>query len=131
MYARAATAYRRVDLDSAPKAEIVARLFTRFLDDVTAARGALDAGDVGRRALAIDHALRIVIGLRAALDHGAAPALAGELDALYAFVQDQLVRANVCRVAEPLDAAVRVMRELGDAFTAIKHVAPGGHEGTP
>ncbi len=121
MHARAATAYRRVDLDSAPKAEIVARLFVRFLADVAAARTAIAGRDLRGKAAALDHAVRIVVELRAALDHGAAPALAANLEGLYAFVQDQLTLANLRLAVEPLDAATRVMTELGDAFAAIRN----------
>ncbi len=124
MYARAATAYRRVDLESAPRAEIVARLFVRFLDDLAAARTAITARDVQGKAKAIDHAMLIVTELRAALDHGAAPALAANLEGLYAFVHDQLTRANLHLALEPLDAARRVMSDLGDAFAAVKNEPP-------
>ena len=109
MFARAATAYRRVDLDSAPKGEIVARLFARCLDDIARAREAIAGKDIAAKSAAIDHALRIVIELRAALDHQAAPALAANLDGLYLFVHDQLSLANVNLAGAPLDAAARVI----------------------
>lgn len=121
MFARAATAYRQVDLSSAPKAEIVARLFARCLDDIATARRAIVARDLAGKATAIDHASRIVVELRAALDHAAAPELATNLDALYRFILDQLSAANQRLVPGPLDAATRVMTELGDAFAAIRH----------
>ena len=120
MFARAATAYRRVDLESAPRSEIVARLFVRFLDDVAAAKKAIMARDIKAKAAAIDHAFRIVVELRAALDHAAAPELARNLDALYGFVQDRLAAANLELKVAPLDAATRVMTELGDAFAQVR-----------
>jgi len=125
MYARAASAYRRVDLESAPKSEILARLFARCLADVAAARAAITAKDIPTKAATIDHALRIVVELRAALDHGAAPALAANLDGLYVFVQDQLTRANLRLDVTALDAAARVLRDLGDAFGQIKDLPTG------
>ncbi len=121
MFARAATAYRQVDLTSAPKAEILVRLFARCLEDIAAARVALAAKDLAGKAAALDHAARIVMELRAALDHAAAPELAANLDALYRFVHDQLSAANSTLVAGPLDAATRVMTELADAFATARH----------
>lgn len=120
MFARAATAYRRVDLESAPKSEIVARLFVRFLDDVAAAKKAIMARDIKAKAAAIDHAFRIVVELRAALDHNAAPDLARSLDALYEFVQDRLSAANLELSVPALDAAAKVMTELGDGFSQVR-----------
>ena len=120
MFARAATAYRQVDLSSAPKADILIRLFRRCLHDIDLARRAIVARDVSGKAAALDHAGRIVVELRAALDHAAAPALAGNLDALYRFVHDQLSAANLQLTPGPLDAATRVMTELAEAFSAAR-----------
>lgn len=120
MYARAATAYRQVDLSSAPKAEILTRLFLRFHVDVAAARTAIANRDIKRKAAEIDHATRIVVELRAALDHTAAPELATRLDALYMFVQDQLSQANLQLKVAPLDAAAAVMTTLSDAFAQVR-----------
>lgn len=121
MYARAATAYRQVDLSSAPKSEILIRLFARCLDDIAAARTAIAAKDIAGKSRALDHASRIVMELRAALDHKAAPELAANLDALYRFVHDQFSAANLQLSPAPLDAATRVMTELADAFSTARH----------
>lgn len=116
MLARAANAYRRVDLESAPKTQILERLYDRFLADVTSAREAIDAKDIKAKATALDHALRIVVELKAALDFNASPELCANLAALYDFVTDRLMDASMTLTTKPLDQAVRVMSELGDAF---------------
>jgi len=117
MYARrAATAYREVDLETAPKTQIVERLFERFARDVTDAKAACLKRDIKGKAAAIDHALRIVTELRSALDHNAAPELCAHLSALYGFVAERLSEANLKLAAGPLDAATKVMTTLGDAF---------------
>lgn len=116
MHARAANAYRRVDLDSAPKHDVLARLFGRFLADLDAARAALAVRDVAKKAAALDHALRIVAELEAALDHAAAPELCANLQALYRFVGDCLSTANLKLDPKPLDDAARIMGELAASF---------------
>src|ERR1044071_3289636 len=95
MLARAANAYRRVDLESAPKTQILERLFDRCLADIAAARQAIEQRDIKKKAAALDHALRIVGELRASLDVAAAPALCENLAALYDFVTERLVSASV------------------------------------
>jgi flagellar protein FliS len=120
MYARAAVAYRQVDLESASKPEILTRLFNRCLDDIAKGRAAIARKDIGAKAAALDHAARIVIELRAALDHGQSPELCANLDALYQFVGEQLTAANCQLVTPPLDAAVQVMTDLRDAFAAAR-----------
>lgn len=116
MYARAALAYRDVDLESADKADVVTRLFARFLQDVARGRAAIGGRDIAGKATALDHAIRIVVELRAALDHGAAPELCANLDALYQYVLDQIYAASSSMTVAPLDVASAVMDQLRDAF---------------
>jgi flagellar protein FliS len=116
MLARAANAYRRVDLESAPKTQILERLFDRFLADISAARAAIETKDIQKKAAALDHALQIVAELKASLDINAAPELCANLIALYDFVTAKLIEANLALTLPPLDHATRVMSELGEAF---------------
>jgi flagellar secretion chaperone FliS len=113
---RAANAYKRADLETAPKTVIVERLFERFATDVAAAKTAITAKDIKGKAAAIDHALRIVVELRASLDHAVAPELCANLEALYNFVSARLTEANAKLVTGPLDQATRVMADVGEAF---------------
>ena len=116
MLARAAQAYRRVDLESAPKTRILERLFDRCLLDIAAARAAIAVRDIPAKAAALDHAHQIVGQLKAALAVDAAPELCANLAALYDFVIVQLTQANATLTTPPLDQATRVMTELGEAF---------------
>jgi len=116
MSVRAANAYRRVDLESAPKTQIVERLFERFAQDLELARTAIAARDVQARANALDHALRIVIELKASLDSNAAPELCANLAALYDFAIGRIGESNATTSAAPLADASRVMAELAGAF---------------
>jgi flagellar protein FliS len=118
MLARAANAYRRVDLESAPKTQILERLFDRCLADIAVARQAIEERDVKKKAQALDHALQIVVELKASLDSTAAPVLCENLGALYDFVTERLVSASLTLTLPPLDQATRVMKELGEAFRA-------------
>ena len=113
---RAANMYKSVDLESAPKHRIVERLFERFARDVEQARAAIAAKDIRGKALALDHAMRIVSELDASLDHAAAPELCENLCALYAFVTRRLVDANATLAVAALDDAARIMRDLDLAF---------------
>jgi flagellar secretion chaperone FliS len=115
-HARAANAYKRADLDSAPKPIILERLFERFLIDLSRARDAITAKDIQGKASHLDHAMRIVGELEASLDHAVAPELCANLAALYRFVLEQLTTCNRTLDPSHLDAAARVMGDLGAAF---------------
>jgi flagellar protein FliS len=116
MLARAANAYRRVDLESAPKTQILERLFDRCLADIAAAREAVIVKDIEKKAAMLDHAMQIVVELKASLDANAAPVLCANLAALYDFVTERLINANTTLETKPLDQATRIMAELGEAF---------------
>jgi flagellar protein FliS len=118
MYARAAKTYAKVDLESAPKTQVVERLFDRFDRDVNLARVGITKRDIEAKAGAIDHATQIAVQLRAALDHTAAPDLCANLDALYQYVIEKLAEANLKLQPAPLDEAARIMTRLGDSFRA-------------
>ncbi len=116
MHARAANAYRKGDLESAPKHLVLERLFDRFDRDLVQAREAIAAKDIQRKANLLDHAMRIVAELTAALDHAVAPELCANLAALYEFVTVRLGEANTTLAVQPLDEAARLMTEIGAAF---------------
>jgi len=116
MYARAANIYAKVDLDSAPTTQIVERLYERFARDIETARAAIAARDIKGKSAALDHAMRIVVELRCALDHAKAPELCTKLDGLYGFVIDKINESNAKLDPKPLDHALRVMNSLGAGF---------------
>jgi flagellar protein FliS len=116
MHARAANAYKRVDLESAPKQDVLGRLFERFATDLVAARTAIAAKDIPGKAAAIDHALRIVGELEASLDHKLAPELCAQLQSLYRFVSDELTKVNRSLDPKGLDAPAKIMSDLAGAF---------------
>jgi flagellar secretion chaperone FliS len=116
MYNSATKAYRRVDLETAPKTEILDRLFGRLEADLRAGRDAINRGDVTARALALDHADRILTELIAALDRNAAPELCGNLDALYRYCQLCITRASLQKSVEQLDQPLAIVATLRAAF---------------
>ncbi|MEO8550584.1 MAG: flagellar export chaperone FliS [Kofleriaceae bacterium] len=117
MYSRAAaSAYQRVDLESAPKTQIVERLFARFAQDVDQARAAIAAKNIHEKHKMLDHAICIAVELKAALDFKAAPEMCANLEALYDFVIGRLTETNMTLKTKPLDQAAKVMIELAGAF---------------
>ena len=116
LHARAANAYRRVDLESAPKQDVLGRLFERFATDISVARTAIAAKDIAGKAAAIDHALRIVGELEASLDHSVAPELCTQLQSLYRFVADELIKVNRSLDAKGFDVPVKIMNDIATAF---------------
>lgn len=116
MHARAANAYKRVDLESAPKQDVLGRLFERFATDLVTARTAIAAKDISGKAAALDHAMRIVGELEASLDHSVAPELCAQLQSLYRFVTESLTKVNRSLDPKGLDAPAKIMSDIAGAF---------------
>ncbi len=116
MYARAAKAYKQVDLESSSKAQILDKLYLRFVRDCDDAKAAIAKGDVPAKAAAINHGNQIIMELVAALDHALAPDLCGNLAALYDYVLDRLAQSNIQNDVGLLDQASAVVMQLREAF---------------
>ena len=109
-------AYRRVDLESAPKTEVLDRLFVRLEADLRDGQSAIASGDVRARATALDHATRILTELIAALDASRAPDLCGNLQALYQYCLGQISRASFHRSAAHLEQPLAIVATLRASF---------------
>jgi len=116
MYARAAKAYKRTELNSASKAYILDSLYERLGRDFDEAKDAIYAENLSARSVAIDHASRIVTELKAALDFSVSKDLCENLNALYSFVEDCMESAIAKNDPQALADAKSVVENLRASF---------------
>lgn len=116
MYSSALKAYKRTDLESASKTDILDRLFGRLESDLRGAQGAIASGDLAGRARLLDHASRILTELIAALDHRTAPELCANLESLYRYCLNCITKASLDRSGVPLEQSLRVLATLRASF---------------
>ena len=116
MYARAASVYRKVYLESASPARILDELYARLLADIAAARAGVVAGNAAAKGTALSHANSIISELVAALDRSVAPELCENLARLYAFVQERLTECNSTMDPRPLASAERIITTIREGF---------------
>lgn len=119
-----ACTYQRVQVESsvtdASPHRLVGMLFDGVMDAIAQARGALSRGDEAARGERIGRAVRILEeGLRGGLDRQAGGALAGNLDALYAYVVQRLTHANLHRDDAALRECTELLTPLRDAWQQI------------
>lgn len=122
-----AGAYQRVGVETgvstATPHQLVAMLFEGFDDSVAQAIGAIQAAQVEAKCRAMARATRIVEeGLRAGLNLHEGGALAADLRALYAYIGQRLLHAQLHDDTAALDECRRLMRPLREAWALI---APG------
>lgn len=111
-------AYRQIGIETsvadASAHRLIAMLFEGLTDAVAQARGALLAGRIDDKGVAIRRAVRIVEeGLRSAIDMKDGGALADGLNRLYAYIALRLTHANLHN-----DAAA--LQECSDLIEPVK-----------
>ena len=115
----AANAYRAAAIENAPPLKIVHMLYEgamRFIDQAALIDPQADFDGFQEK---INRADAVVSELRLSLDHGHAPELTEQLNALYLFVEEQLRTAFLGRTTEPLPAARGVLETLLDGWKQI------------
>lgn len=122
--------YRQVGAQTARYAdphELVRMLLDGALSRVAEAEAALARGDVARRGETISRAIAILDGLRGSLSFENGGELAGNLDALYDYMQRTLMTANLKADAARMDEVIALLREIRDAWVAIPMEARDSH----
>jgi flagellar secretion chaperone FliS len=92
---------------------------------VAAARGALDAGELGRKGELVGKAIGLVEGLRISLDLQQGGELAENLLALYDYMGRRLLEANLHNDGAILDEITSLLRELQTGWREIGEAVTG------
>jgi len=107
-------------LDADPH-RLIALLFAGARERLRRAQACMQRGDMARKGECVSEVSLIIGSLDGALDHNAGGELAGNLSALYDYMQRRLVEANMHN-----DAAImaEVDSLLGDVESAWNAIAP-------
>lgn len=122
-----AQSYAKVSIESAVASADPHRLILMLFDGAMAAlslaRIHMEAGDVSNKGVAISKAIDLIAnGLRASLDMEAGGELAERLSALYAYMTQRLLFANLKNSVAVLDEVAELLGGLREAWAQI---APG------
>jgi flagellar protein FliS len=119
-----ANSYAKVGIEtgvqSASPHKLIAMLFDGALAALSMARLHMKSGNIAAKGQAISKAVAIINdGLRASLDQRAGGTIAANLDALYAYMGNQLVMANAHNAPETIDEVETLLADLKGAWAAI------------
>jgi flagellar protein FliS len=113
---------------SADPHKLILMLFDGTLAAIAAARFAMSRGDIPAKGAAISKAIAIIDGgLKASLDVKAGGVLAERLAALYDYMLNRLLAANLRNDAEILDEMTRLLNELRGAWAQIGQTPANGN----
>lgn len=114
---RAASAYKRVSLETSDSYQLVNMLFDGLLQSIADARAALKRGDVVTKCTQVSRAVRLIEeGLKPGLDVQKGGDLAANLNGLYGYCVLRLIYANLHNDDAVLGEVARVIEPLADGW---------------
>jgi len=114
--------YRHTDAwgaTSGDRIQLVLRMMDGVLDRIALARGHMRRKEVAAKGEAIGRAIRLIDGLRAALDRQQGGELADNLERLYDYMARRLAEANLHNDEGPLDEVARLMDEIHAGWSSL------------
>ncbi|WP_054773110.1 flagellar export chaperone FliS [Methylogaea oryzae] len=114
-----ADAYVQTSVQEASPHRLIHMLMEGFLGRVAAAKGAIERGDIALKGESITKAIAIVGGLDDCLDMEKGGELASNLRALYVYMGERLLDANIKNDVAILDEVSRLMREIKSGWESI------------
>ncbi|MCK4742503.1 MAG: flagellar export chaperone FliS [Sulfuriflexus sp.] len=106
-------------IENASPHRLIQMLMAGALEKMAAAKGFMTRGEAGPKGEQIGWAISIIDGLRVSLDKKVGGDLVDNLDALYDYMGQQLVIANMNNDAEVLDEVASLMREIKAGWDGI------------
>ena len=133
---RAINAYANVGLETGVEAadphKLVLMLYDGALFALNDARVHMNNHAIAAKGQALSKAIQIISsGLKASLDMKAGGELGVRLGALYDYMCDRLLRANLHNRVEIIDEVSKLLGELRDAWAQIKPAGADEAAGTP
>lgn len=112
--------YRKHSVEGASPLRLIIMLYDGCLRNVDLAKQHMESGDIYKRNEAIQKAQKIVGELMACLDMQAGSEIAKSLFALYSFVYNRLLEANIEDNAGKLDEVTQVLSELRESWESLE-----------
>lgn len=124
-----ANAYAKVGIETgvngANPHQLIAMLFDGALIAVSTALLNMNSGNIAEKGQAVSRAIMIIeSGLRASLNKDAGGTIAVNLDALYEYMSNRLLLANMHNQPEMLEEVHRLLLELKEAWAGIDKAKP-------
>ncbi|HHC73195.1 MAG TPA: flagellar export chaperone FliS [Thiotrichales bacterium] len=98
---------------------LIQMLLEGALDKISTARGHMLRGEITAKGRHISWAISIIDGLRGSLDMEAGGEIADNLEALYTYMKERLLQANVRNEPELLDEVAGLLSTIKEGWDGI------------
>ena len=106
-------------IESASPHRLIQMLMAGALEKISAAKGYMARGEIAQKGEQIGWAISIIDGLRVSLDRNMGGDLVENLDALYEYMGQRLLAANINNDDSALDEVLGLMREIKTGWDGI------------
>jgi len=110
-------------IESASPHRLIQMLMAGALEKISAAKGFMNRGEIGPKGEQIGWAISIIDGLRVSLDKNMGGELVENLDALYEYMGQRLLTANISNDVEALNEVANLMTEIKAGWDGIAQEA--------
>lgn len=114
-----AKVHRQSSVSVASPHKLIDMLYEGALERIAQAKGAIQYGNIELRGKKINSAIEIIGGLRMSLNPEAGGEIAENLDALYVYLQNLLVKAHKTADLDALDEAQGLLAKMHDTWKQI------------
>jgi flagellar protein FliS len=125
-----ANQYKQTSIKTANRGQILIMLYEAAIKNVKKASDCLDRKDLAGKGQAIVKAHDIINELTNTLDFDVGGQIAKDLERLYLFMTDQLIKANLENKKEPLQQVQRLMETLLEGWRVAVDQVNRGQSGT-
>lgn len=101
---------------------LIQLLFDGAMQNMSAARGFIERGDIENKNSRLNKAIEIVGGLRTFLDKEKGGEVAANLEKLYEYIEYRLFQANIKNSVEFVDECVGLLKQVKSAWDEIRPV---------
>jgi flagellar protein FliS len=119
----AASKYKQMSVKTATRGQILIMLYERAIQHIKRAALAIEKGDIAEKGVSIGKAHDIINELLNTLDHKIGGQVATDLDRLYNFSIEQLIKANIENKKEPLTHVQKNLETLLSAWREAVEIA--------
>jgi len=112
--------YQKAEINTSDRIRVVTLMYNGAINFIKLAKEKMLEGDVVNKGIFISKATAVIGELATSLNMNDGGKIAENLKALYDFVLDRLIDANLYNKTESLDESVRVLEVLRDGWKELE-----------
>ena len=120
--------YLRNQIETASKEQLLIMFYDGAIRFVTRAENAIKENNIEQKSYCINKASAIITELSVTLDHKIGEQIASDLEALYEFMNRELIKANIKNSLAPLETVKTLLTDLSETWKSAieinKKVSP-------